>query len=214
MDEIIDEIGMDEIMDEIMDEMADEIMIDETADEMGDEIMDEMGDEMIDEGYDEFSGLDEFDAPDYFQEPEEAEGQDLSFSEDISGEMSKPDKEGAARKTRIVEISSDVVQIVAGIAASKTPGVAAMTGGGAGLAEILGRKNLAKGVRVDVKDGKAEVDVFIIAKQGTNLGSLFRELQKNVKEAVEHMTGLTVTAVNVYTQGISEEEVSAAAGED
>lgn len=123
--------------------------------------------------------------------------------------------EATDRKRRTVEIGNDVVQIVAGIAASKTPGVAAMTGGTAtGFAEILGRKNLSKGVRVDIKDGSAEIDVFIIAKQGVNMGTLFRQLQKNVKEAVENMTGLKVAAINVYTQGISGSDTEAAVREE
>lgn len=104
-----------------------------------------------------------------------------------------------------IEIGNDVIQIVAGIAASKTQGVAAMTGGGTGLIEILGRKNLGKGVSVDVNDGNADIDVHIIASQSANLGLVFKELQRNVKDAVEAMTGLAITTVNVYTHGISEE---------
>jgi uncharacterized alkaline shock family protein YloU len=132
------------------------------------------------------------------------------FLEEISRELT-PAAQTEPRKTRSIEIGNDVVEIVAGIAASKTLGVAEMAGGGATFAEILGRKNLAKGVRVEVKDESAEIDIFIIASQGTNLGRLFREIQRNVKEAVENMTGLAVGAINVYTQGISgDDQISAA----
>ena len=113
------------------------------------------------------------------------------------------------KEAKTIEIGNDVVQIIAGIAASKTPGVAAMTGGGTGFAEILGRKNLAKGVRVEIEEEKADIDVYILAKHNANLGKLFLQLQQNVKEAVENMTGLTVNSVSVYTEGIApEEEIS------
>lgn len=125
-------------------------------------------------------------------------------------EMAAETEDSKGSKKRTIEIGNDVIQIVAGIAASRTPGVAAMTGG-SGLIEILGRKNLAKGVRVEVNDGSADIDVHIIAAYGVNLGQLFLQLQRNVKEAVETMTGLAVNAVNVYTQGIAEEEPSAKA---
>lgn len=120
------------------------------------------------------------------------------FEEAAEAEEIKKDKP-------TIEIGNDVIQIVAGIAASKTQGVAAMTGGGTGLIEILGRRNLGKGVSVDVNDGNADIDVHIFAGKGANLGLVFKELQRNVKDAVEAMTGLAVTSVNVYTHGISEE---------
>ena len=130
------------------------------------------------------------------------------FSEEF---VSEPIEVKPERKARTIEIGNDVLETVAGIAASQTPGVAEMAGGGATFAEILSRKNLSKGARVDIKDRNADIDVFIIANQGANLGKLFKDLQKNVKDAVENMTGLVVNAVNVYTQGIAgDEEIFAA----
>ncbi|NLO88854.1 MAG: Asp23/Gls24 family envelope stress response protein [Clostridia bacterium] len=103
-----------------------------------------------------------------------------------------------------IEIADEVIQVIAGIAASKTEGVAAMSGGITdGIAKRLGRKNLSRGVKVTVNEKGANIDVYIIAKAGTVLTALFREVQKNVKNAVEGMTGITVEEVNVYTQGLS-----------
>ena len=142
------------------------------------------------------------------------EFEDPVFTEELSEELAPESNEvKPERKARTIEIGNDVVETVAGIAASQTPGVAKMAGGGATFAEILSRKNVSKGARVDIKEGNADIDVFIIASQGTNLGQLFRDLQKNVKGAVENMTGLVVNAVNVYTQGIAEDEEVFAAEE-
>ncbi len=142
---------------------------------------------------------------DYYDEFAEPDAGEEEFSKEIYEAyvgLDASESEAAPKPT--VEISNDVIQIVAGIAASKTSGVAAMTGGGSGLTEILGRKNLGKGVSVDVLDGSADIDVHIIARQGVNLGQIFRGLQRNVKDAVETMTGLAVNSVNVFTHGISE----------
>jgi len=110
------------------------------------------------------------------------------------------------RKNEVVEIVDEVVQIIAGLAASKTEGVAAMSGGAAGgIAERLGRKNLSKGVKVSIDEDSAQIDVYIIAHYGTPIHETFHKVQNNVKEAVEDMTGLTVQTVNVYTQGLANE---------
>ncbi len=111
--------------------------------------------------------------------------------------------------TEIVEIADDVIQVIAGLAASRTEGVVAMSGGVAGgIAERLGRKNMSKGVKAEIADGQVAIDVYIIAKYGVQLDQLFRQVQKNVKEAVENMTGLVVERVNVHTQGLAMEEES------
>ncbi|HBT19915.1 MAG TPA: Asp23/Gls24 family envelope stress response protein [Peptococcaceae bacterium] len=106
--------------------------------------------------------------------------------------------------TKVIEIADEVIQVIAGIAASGTEGVAAMSGGIAdGIAKRLGRKNLSRGVKAAVGEEGAKIDVYIIAKYGTDLTQLFKEVQKNVKNAVEGMTGITVVEVNVSTQGLS-----------
>jgi len=157
-----------------------------------------------------------------FEEPNFTEEVSITevSTEDTLGEVApqqsdsqQPSEQKAERKTPSIEISNEVVEIVAGIAASKTPGVAEMAGGGGAFAEILGRKNPGKGVRVEVKEGNADIDVFIIAKQGRKLGQIFLELQRNVKDAVENMTGLVVNSINVYTQGLADDEEGYAAEE-
>lgn len=107
----------------------------------------------------------------------------------------------------VVEVADEVVQIVSGLAANKTEGVAAMSGGvTGGIAERLGRKNLSKGVKVDIDEEEVTIDVYIVAKYGEVLTEVFKNVQQNVKEAVEHMTGLNVEKVNVHTQGLAFEE--------
>ena len=105
-----------------------------------------------------------------------------------------------------IEISDDVVAVISGMAASEVSGVAEMAGGFAGgISEVLsGKKNLAKGIKVEVLDNKeTRIDVNIIVEYGARIPDVAFEIQKRVKKSVENMTGLNVLEVNVHVQGVS-----------
>lgn len=99
--------------------------------------------------------------------------------------------------------ASEVVATIAGLAAAEVKGVSSMGGGVVeGFSEKLGRKNLTKGIKVDVKEEEALVEASIIVEYGYRIQDVCRNVQKDVKNAVETMTGLRVTAVNVNVQGV------------
>ncbi|MDO7786389.1 Asp23/Gls24 family envelope stress response protein [Desulforamulus aquiferis] len=103
-----------------------------------------------------------------------------------------------------IRIADDVVGVIAGMAATEVPGVAGMSGGlGGGIAEMLGRKNLSKGVKVEVGEKEAAVDLFIIVEYGVRIPDVASQIQLNVKRAIEGMTGLSVVEVNVHVQGVT-----------
>ena len=78
-----------------------------------------------------------------------------------------------------------------------------MSGGIAGgIAEILGKKNFAKGVKVEVGETEAAVDLYIIVKYGVRIPEVALAVQENVKQAIETMTGLSVVEVNIHVQGV------------
>lgn len=106
-----------------------------------------------------------------------------------------------------VKISEEVVAIIAGVAAMDVPGVAGMSGGIAGgIAEILGRKNLSKGVKVEVGEKEAAIDLYIIVEYGCRIPDVSWDIQEKVKKAVETMTGLDVIEVNIHVQGVNIEK--------
>jgi len=106
-----------------------------------------------------------------------------------------------------VKISDEVVAVIAGLAATEVPGVAGMSGGLAGgIAEMLGRKNLSKGVKVEVGDKETAVDLFIVVEYGAKIPDIAWKIQENVKKAIESMTGLQVVEVNVHVQGVHMEK--------
>ena len=92
-----------------------------------------------------------------------------------------------------IQISNDVIAVIAGVAVSEVPGVSGMAGGFAGgISEVFsGKKNLAKGIKVDATETEAKIDVNIIVEYGTRIPDVAFEIQNRVKKAVENMTGFT-----------------------
>lgn len=118
--------------------------------------------------------------------------------------VEEKDIEEVENGTEGIKISSDVIAVIAGVAVSEVPGVFGMAGGFAGgITEVLkGKKNLAKGIKVDTTDNKAKIDVNIIVEYGARIPDVAFEIQNRVKTAVENMTGLKVEEVNVHVQGV------------
>ncbi len=103
-----------------------------------------------------------------------------------------------------IKITEEVVAIIAGIAAMEVPGVAGMSGGFAGeIVEMLGRKNLSKGVKVEVGEKEAAVDLYIIIEYGCRIPDVAWDIQERVKKSIETMTGLSVVEVNIHIQGVN-----------
>lgn len=104
-----------------------------------------------------------------------------------------------------IEISNDVIAVIAGVAVSEVQGVASMSGGFAGgITEVLsGKKNMAKGIKVEKTDNTAKIDVNIIVEYGTRIPDIAFEIQNRVKKSVEGMTGFKVEEVNVHIQGVN-----------
>ncbi|HQL35382.1 MAG TPA: Asp23/Gls24 family envelope stress response protein [Bacillota bacterium] len=103
-----------------------------------------------------------------------------------------------------VKIADDVVAIIAEIAAREVQGVYSMSGGIAdSITEILGKKNPSKGVKVEVGEKEAAIDLYIVVDYGVRIPDVSCQIQENVKKAVETMTGLTVVEVNIHIQGIN-----------
>ena len=101
-----------------------------------------------------------------------------------------------------VRISNDVVGVIAGVAATEIKGVVGMSGGiTGGITELLGMKNLSKGVKVEVGEKDTSIDIFLVVEYGSNIATVAQEVQENVKQTVETMTGLNVVSVNVNVQG-------------
>lgn len=100
-------------------------------------------------------------------------------------------------------IASEVVAIIAGLAASEIPGVASMSSGFMDdITSSLGMKSSKKGVKVDLEDDVAKLGVSIVVEYGVRIPDVAENLRSSIIEAVETMTGLVVDEVNIYVQGV------------
>ena len=106
--------------------------------------------------------------------------------------ISRPDELGT------VHISEDVLAVIAAAAALEVEGVSSLAPNlGSDLAELLGKKSLSKGVKILVQDGEVKVAMNINMNYGYNVPDTCSEIQDKVKTAIETMTGLTVSEVNI-----------------
>lgn len=103
-----------------------------------------------------------------------------------------------------VKIADDVVAMIAGIAATEIEGVAAMAGNITNeLMSKVGVKSLKKGVKVDVIEKVVAVDLALIMEYGYNIPATSQKVQDKVKNAIENMTGLEVSDVNIRIAGVN-----------
>ncbi len=107
-----------------------------------------------------------------------------------------------------IAFAPDVIATIAGLAAAEVEGVDGMSGGVVeGITGMLNnKKSLTKGVKVDVAEDVVTVEVSTIVKYGYKLHEVCASVQQNVKNAIETMTGLNVSAVNVFVASISFEK--------
>lgn len=104
----------------------------------------------------------------------------------------------------IVKISDEVVGVIAGLATTEVKGIVGMSASlVGGITQILsGKKNLSKGVKVSVGESSAAIDLYVVVEYGIRIPDVALEVQDNVKKAVESMTGLNVSAVNIHVQNV------------
>lgn len=109
-----------------------------------------------------------------------------------------------------VTFANEVVSTIVGIAACEIEGVAGMCGGlKDGLVDLLGKKNLSKGVKITMKDNTVTAEVQIVVEYGVRVPDVCVKIQESVISAVETMTGLKVAAVNVIVQDLKLKETPA-----
>jgi len=103
-----------------------------------------------------------------------------------------------------VNISEEVVAVIAGAAAMEVEGVFALAASaGKDIAQMLSKKSLTKGVRIQSEDKVITVDILILVRMGYAVSEVGAAVQKAVSDAVESATGFRVAAVNVNICGIA-----------
>jgi len=106
-----------------------------------------------------------------------------------------------------VVIANEVLAIIAGIAATEVEGVHSMDGGWSGqFISKLGIKDLARGVKVQVRDGEVKVDLSLNMEYGYAIPKVSDLVQDKVSASINNMTGLNVSEVNIRISGVVNKE--------
>lgn len=102
-----------------------------------------------------------------------------------------------------VEISPEVIEVIASIAASDVEGVASMRGSFAsGVVERLGKKTHGKGVKVELSEAGISIDVYVSMKYGVSIPDVAQRIQDHIRQALLDMTALEATDINVFVVGV------------
>ncbi|RKQ37753.1 Asp23/Gls24 family envelope stress response protein [Oceanobacillus halophilus] len=103
-----------------------------------------------------------------------------------------------------VEIAPEVIEVIAGIAATEVEELYAMRGNFAsGVVERLGKKTHSKGVRVELTDTGVAIDLYVILNFGVSIPLAAQKIQTNIRESLKYMTALEMDEVNVHVVGIN-----------
>ncbi len=106
-------------------------------------------------------------------------------------------------KLGTIQIAPEVLEIIAGLSTIEVEGVVGMSGGMAGgIAEMLGRKQLTKGVKVQLSGADTIIDLSIILEYGYRIPDISAKIQQSVKQAVRTMTGIEVVEVNLHIHDV------------
>ena len=102
-----------------------------------------------------------------------------------------------------IKIHSHVIAAIARLAALKVPGVAALSASFTqGLAQFFGKKPDDTGIRVLLMDTGVVLDLYVVVHFGVRIPQVAWQVQNDVRQAVEQMTGKNVKAVNVVVQSL------------
>ncbi len=102
-----------------------------------------------------------------------------------------------------LRISQDVIATIAGSTTTEIEGVASLAAFTSNLSGFFTRRQTVKPISIDLKDDVAAIDIRVNLRYGANIPDVAQAIQRSVKEAVQNMTGVAVTKVNVTIAGIA-----------
>ena len=102
-----------------------------------------------------------------------------------------------------IQIHNNVIAVIARLTALKIPGVVELSGNIVdGIAGIIGKKNMDRGIQVEIEDGHVTIELHVVLEYGVRIPQISWEIQNQVRQAVGQMTGKNVRAVNVIVQSV------------
>jgi uncharacterized alkaline shock family protein YloU len=102
-------------------------------------------------------------------------------------------------------VTDEVIAVLAGSAALECYGLVGMASRKQlkdGIAELLGRENLSRGVEVRRENDRLDIDLYIIVSYGTKISVVANNVQTKVKYILNDVVGLHVDDVHIFVQGV------------
>ena len=124
-------------------------------------------------------------------------------------------EEGESSELGTITIHHGVIAVIARLSALKVSGVVEMSGSFAdGIAGLIGKASSDRGIRVEVDPQGVSIDLNIVVEYGIKIPPVAWQVQSDVRQAVEEMTGKRVKAVNVIIQGVRAPDSGLEPGEE
>jgi uncharacterized alkaline shock family protein YloU len=103
-----------------------------------------------------------------------------------------------------IEIYSDVIAIIAGSAALQCYGLVGMASRKLkdGIAELLGRETLGKGIEIRQEGDQIHLDLYIVVAYGTKISEVALNVQRRVRYTLKEIVGIDIDTVTVFVQGV------------
>jgi uncharacterized alkaline shock family protein YloU len=103
-----------------------------------------------------------------------------------------------------IEVAPRAIATIAAQAVGRSYGVVGMAPHTfrEGVAQALHQADAHRGVEVRIGEDQIEIDLYVIIEYGTRIGEVARNVQENVRYAVERALGMPVARVNVRVQGL------------
>ena len=128
----------------------------------------------------------------------------MAKKKDANGTLPKTMGQDNMEPSSTITYASDVIAIIAGLAASEVEGIAGMVNvNGSGLGK---NRNITRGIKVEVGTEEVSVDLYLNVEYGTPIQRAARDAQEAVKKNIESMTGMHVVRVDVHVLGVSFEK--------
>ena len=104
----------------------------------------------------------------------------------------------------VITIENEVIARIAGYAAMDCYGIVGMAAKNVkdGIAQLLKKESLTKGIKLTVNENKISLDFHIIVEYGTNITAIADNIISTVKYKVEEFAGLEVENVNIFVEGV------------
>jgi len=103
-----------------------------------------------------------------------------------------------------IEVAPRAIATIAARAVGRSYGVVGMAPHTLreGMAQVLRHEDAHKGVEVRIGSDEIAIDLYVIIEYGTRIAEVARNVQENVRYAVEQALGMPVARVNVRVQGL------------